>query len=261
MPVDNELDLSAYHSLPRLDVPSGVATSIALLGVMPKPSTPAIRKSAKKLREAVVALQKNWAQRSPSPQSTVDPRSSDKRVDNAWSALRTRLLAASWLPDDSFPIANESKAILDRVFPEGLSFLTLPYPSEWAESQKRLQQIDGENLAGRIDAIAGSEYLKELRDAHQEYGKAVQALLTRQEHASTNLLEPLRTLLRAMAAYVRQVVALVDEDDPATIATVRTALRPIDAFRQMAARRSSDAPIPEDTPPEASPTSPVPDVN
>lgn len=254
-------DPSPYARIPKLTVASAVAVSTALLSSVPKSAPAEVKSSARKLRAALVALKGAWKERVPQNKAPQDPRAADLRVDTAWGALHSRVESASWLPADKYPVAKSARRILDIVFADGLTFLTLPYPSEWAESERRLARIDSENLAADIDKVAGKEYLEELRAAHTAYGETVRAMLTKEEEISSNLLEPLRVLGRRLSAYSRKLLALADEDEPATIAMVESALRPLVVYRDMEARRAAGTAVTADPAlPPADPAAPTPEV-
>ena len=146
-------------------------------------------------------------------------------------------------------------------FPDGLTFLKLAYTAEWAESEKRLEQIDDGKLANELDAVAGPEFLAELRLAHKAYGEALG--VTKASPAAPQapaLLEPLRTVQAALAGYALQLAAWA-EADPAAVATVRKALRPLDDYRAAQARRGgADVPAPPEPPRPATPATPIPQL-
>src|SRR5262249_29973943 len=146
------------------------------------------------------------------------------------------------------------------ISPNDRGWLNAPYQVEWAESEKRLKKIDEENFAADTEALAGPEFFLEVRRAHKAYGIALGVTKPSQEAPEVNLADPLRAVARSIARYGVAVAGMVD-DDPATLAIVRKALRPIDDFREAQARRSADgtdAPAPAPAP--ATPTTPVPEV-
>jgi hypothetical protein len=171
-------------------------------------------------------------------------------------------------PTPSCPLPiSRARELLDATSPKDRQWLKLPFGAEWAESDKRLKRIDAEGLARDVDALAGPEFLVEVRSAHEAYGMALGITKPSEEVAAVKLAEPLRTLSRAIARYGLAVAAIVD-DDEASVAMARRALRPIDDHRDGQARRSSGgavAPAPGTTPPTTTtppvtPTTPVPEV-
>jgi hypothetical protein len=247
--MSEDFDPTPYVRPPVLDVASGVALGIALLTGMPKSAPDGARKAARKLRKGVEELQSAWAAsgRSSGPS---ERRPADIRVDKAWAALHARLDAYSSLPADEHPNARRAGELVDIIYPEGLQFLTLPYAMEWAEGEKRLKLIDEEGIGAEIDALAGPEFLAEVRKAHKIYGEAIGVTKPAGEEATVNLVDPLRSVGRAITEYALQLIPLAAESS-ASADVVRGALRPIDEHRSDAAHRAA---------PAASPTTPLPEI-
>jgi hypothetical protein len=235
-------DPAPYMRPPRLDVRQAVSLSIALLSALPKNAGPSTKKAARRLRSAAQDLQTAWShrQRAASPRPTEKVKA-DRRIDGAWGALKARLEAYGWLPADFYPRAPRAEELVASVFPTGLDFLTLPMNEEWFESNERLKRIKNENLDAEIDALAGPEFLVEVRAAHEQYG-AVLGITQAQSLPpdSTVLLGPLRAVVAAMGDYLLQIIASVDREAPETIESARKALLPVDRFREDALRRAAD---------------------
>jgi hypothetical protein len=252
----DEFDPTPYVRPPIVDVPSGVALGIALLSAAPKPAPPHVKSAAKKVHAETVALQAAWAKADGGPVQT-DKRKADMRIDNAWGILLDRLEAYASLPIEKFSKAARARVLIDTVS-KSREWLKMPYGAEWAESGKRLQKIDEEGLAPDIEALAGPEFLKEVRQAHKAYGIALGVTEAAPEALEINLSVPLRTLSRAIGRYGIAVAGMAD-DDPATLAMVRKALRPIDDYREAQARRTSSGGSEEPAAPKVTPTTPVPE--
>src|SRR5262249_18401445 len=124
-------------------------------------------------------------------------RAFDLDLDNAWGALKARLDALAELSTtDAGPDAIKAASLIAALFPDGLGFLKRPYAAEWAESDARLRRVDAEALAGDVDALAGSAFLRAVRRAHEAYGIALG--ITRAPDARqrpTDLASPQRELL------------------------------------------------------------------
>lgn len=255
----DEIDLSAYVRPPVLDVASGVALSAALLAAVQKDASEGVKKAAKKLRKDAQVLQEAWS-KSDAVTPTLDRRKVDTRVDNAWGMLLDRLEAYAHLPAATFPRATRARELVDAISPDR-QWLKLQYTAEWAESDKRIKRIDADGLLADIDALAGKEFMLEVRSAQAEYGLALGMEGPTAEAVEVNLAAPLRSVAAAIARYSRAVIGDLDEDDPASVRRTRIALRPIDEHRQGQARRASGggggAAEPEAAP---SPTTPLPDV-
>ena len=243
-------DSSPYQSIPNADVPSIIALVNKLLQLTPKKSTAEVKAAAKKMRFAVDALSEVFA--APAPIKSTTPaqkRLADTRIDRAWSALYRRVEACSMLPTEEYTDAKEAQGVLEGFFSEGLKFLTLPYEAEWAESNRRLQQIDADaDLAKTLTRLAGDLYLPEIRKAHTLYGDilGITAPAAKEESVSAALDIPLQSLRRAISQYLRAMVATVDEDEPNTVSGVVRALAPIVELRE---RKRSSSPVAPAQPP------------
>jgi hypothetical protein len=253
-PAAIEFDASPYVRAPRGSVPAIVGLSIKLLSAVPTHPPPGVRAAARRLRRATVALQERWAERERAPKpATLRP--FDIIDDNAWSALRGRIADYARLPVATFPKAARAAEIHDSLFPN-LGFLNLEYATQWSECEMRLKRIDAEGLAAEIDEIAGPEFLANVRAAHKQYGDALG--ITRRATEETevpNLARPLRAVCEAIAHYAVQVVAMRDPDqdaDGAMLRTIRTALKPLDEYREKTSRAGGTEPEP------ARPDTPVP---
>jgi hypothetical protein len=254
--MSDDFDPTPYVRPPQCDVASGFALGVALLSAVPKGAPENVRKAAKKLRTATVDLRQAWS--SSGRSAPMDKRPADIRVDKAWGALYSRLDAYASLPAGEHKRAKRAAELLDVIYPDGLQFLTLPYNAEWAEGEKRLKLIEEDELAEDIDALAGPEFLAEVRKAHRIYGEAIGVTRPAAEAKRANLVDPLRALGRAITQYALQVIAMVDDEKPESIALVKRALRPIDDHRADAAHRVARADK-EDQPPPAEETA-VPEV-
>lgn len=92
-----DFDASPYLRPPRLDVPQAFSLAVALLHALPKAADSGVRRSAKALRKATLALQVLWAARQrslPAPKPS-DKVTVDNRIDTAWGALKLRIKSSS----------------------------------------------------------------------------------------------------------------------------------------------------------------------
>jgi hypothetical protein len=262
--MNDDFDASLYVRAPVIDVGSGIALGIALLSALPKEAPADVKKSAQKLRKSVITLQGAW-EKAGDPIGLRDKRPADQATDNAWSCLHGRLSNYAYLPAAHHPKAARAQAIIDQLFPDGLTFLQLPYATEWAESEKRIARIDKTNLVNDIDVIAGAEFLDEVRRAHAEYGQALGITKAPKSEAPESLAEPLRALAKAIAQYALKLAGLAGDSDDA-LRMARAALRPIDEHRATTAKRAAsgdkgDKAEPSgEAPPPATPSTPVPEV-
>ncbi|MBI3182025.1 MAG: hypothetical protein HYZ28_07755 [Myxococcales bacterium] len=255
MPHDQEFefDPTPYMRPPVLGVADAVSLSVALLTAMPKNAGPGPRSEAKKLRKGALELQEAWGAREASA-AGEDPRPADTAVDRAWSWLHDRLAPCSALPKERHPRAARAQELLTKLFPDGLKFLTLTFTTEWAESKRRLDLIDKEHLETDLNALAGPEYLSEVKLAHKRYGEVLK--ITKPDGNTTvNLAKHLKEVTRVVPDYALQVIAEAKRSE-ITMAQAADALRPIDLFRANAASRAAGA----EKPLSSTPTTPIPEV-
>ncbi len=247
------IDPTLYLRPPRLDVASAISLGKMLKQARPADLPAPVRRVAKRLDDAVKALEGAWREggKAAAPKD-VDARRVDRRLDNLWSAVRDRVAAFGALPDGD-PLRERAERLAGVLFPEGLSFLLLPYLAQHAESQKRLDLIAGGGLEREVRALAGVRFLEELGRAHQEYGAALGITAARPEVApALRVAEPLREVQAALRAYTLQLLALAEGDEGAA-AGVREALRPIDVVRSASGRRGGGGVTNEPTPPVPEP--------
>ncbi|MEM9454642.1 MAG: hypothetical protein AAGF11_10720 [Myxococcota bacterium] len=274
-----DLDPAHYTRLPVLNVASGVSLGIALLAATDASLPEAVSEAAVVVRERVVQLQARWAeQREAERQPSNNARPADIRLDRAWSAVGRRLEP---LRSMAIPQAEQASALHSALFPTGLSFLTLAFAKQWAESQQRLDQIEQQGLTAALHQLVGEFVLDEVKAAHEAYGRVLGITDAKEAKAvPAKVAEALADLRDAMAVYCLQLVATAYAK-PDTAPLIRKALRPVDDLRAALKRRtnaqgrdeggSSDEPGAPDKPrspdepgspglPEVSPTTPVPEL-
>jgi CBS domain-containing protein len=253
MPAPQPLDLSLYVTAPRLSVPAAVSLGIALLSAAPKPAPQTVRRAATRLRESVLTLQQDWRrQLGAGLGSLVAPRDADSRVDRAMRAMSMRLEALTLLSASAGPDVEAAESAYQRLFPDGLRFLTLPYAQQWAHCDRLLSTLDeDEELAADVERLVGETTLAEVRAAQAAYGDALGITTARETTDAVSLAEPLDAVRNAIVSYALQVIAM-QSDDPSRLAAARKALAPIDELRAAQAtqgRRSESTP--------ATPTAPT----
>jgi hypothetical protein len=258
--MSESIAVSLYLRAPRLDVPAAISLGKMLKQAQPAGLPAPARRVAKRLGDAVKALEEAFREGGKAaPTKAVDVRRCDRRLDNLWSAVRDRLAAYRALSEGE-PTRTRAEGLVALLFPDGLSFLLLPYLSQHAESQKRLDLIAEGELDRELRALVGARFLDELGQAHQAYGVALGIAEALPEPAPTvSLLEPLRDVLAAVRAYTLQLVALAEADERARD-LVRAALRPIDVVRTAARRRSGGGSTNEPSLPEGDDESGEPSV-
>jgi hypothetical protein len=251
MPTPQSLDLAQYVIAPRLAVPSGVSLGIALLSAAPKPAPQVVRRSATRLRDSVVALQHEWRRHiAKGLVLLATPRQADTRLDRAVRAFSMRLEALTLLHAEAGSDVETAAKAHQRLFPEGLRFLTLPYSQQWAHCDRLLSALDDdEALAADVERLAGETTLGKVRAAQQVYGDVLGITTPRATAETVSLVAPLDAVREAIVGYALQIIAM-QSDDPSRLPAARKALAPIDELRaaQAAAARRPDgslaAPVP-----------------
>ncbi len=253
--MSESIDPSNYVHQPQLDVAGSLSFGKALLAAAPHGAGAAVVKAGKALHSSVVALAAAFNANAPQT-SVEDLRAFDQTLDHAWAAFDDRLSAYASLPTSSKSRAN-AVALRAEIFPDGMTFLKLNYPSEHAESEKRLAIVKSHEKD--FDVLVGEEFIASLRAAHAAYGKALGITEAKKEITeSVSLAEPLAAFRAAAGKYALQVLAFGDDEKHS--AAARKALAPVDAFRAitLAARggkrkAAAPAPLPPDAPAPAVP--------
>ena len=250
-------DIALYSRIPQGDVPTGIALGQATLSAAPKSPPADIKKALKLVDQELRNLKALWGERESQPRSGEDRRPYDQSLDGAWACLHDRLDALGRLPAARYPAAAESAQLRQDLFPEGLTFLRLPYEAEWAESQRRLDLIASKGWDADLVRLAGADFLTEVKRCHKDYGEVLGITKPlKSAPLEVNLSEGLRKLSAALSRYCVKLVASFDEDATADWQTaVLSALRPFDEQRAAQARRS----IPSSPTPTPIPPAPVPE--
>ncbi|MCX4242965.1 hypothetical protein [Paraliomyxa miuraensis] len=238
---------SAYTSVPTRNPATTLSLSRTLLAAAPRRPSTTVRKRLVKLRARATEMQAAWVDLSRPVPTVDDLRPFDFVLDRRWSAVRSRLEGCMQLGDDDQ--APRAERMVATLFATGLDFLKLPYTEQWAQSERRLAQIETDDLADELEALVGESYLPLLRQAHAAYGKAL-GITEAREAASepARVLEPLRALQAAIASYARAVVGEVDEDDEDDVKAVMQQLDPIRRARRTRAAGEPEPSEPFDVP-------------
>jgi hypothetical protein len=144
--------------------------------------------------------------------------------------------------------AEQAERVHALLFASDFDATRAPYP-EQAEYLIALERIiDQAELGPILDELIGGPFMPELRRASARY----QDMVTRRAAAArpdVNLHDILVELRVSIQNYLIALLAMIRDDDPTNVATIRRALRPVDALReQLAANnrsRSSSASEPE----------------
>lgn len=230
---DLSIDASRYTRAPRISAATGLSLGNQLIQNMPAAPLESIASAAARIARRVSLLSEAFGG---GPDTGARPHQVDPRIDRAWGSVEKRLRAADGLSEEVDRVDRERAAVLyAKFFADGLSFLTLEYMVEHAESEKRMAWIVGEVEADLI-RLVGANYITNLRAAHAAYGQAL-GITAPRDADEAKLAAPLRALSDAIANYSLQIVGWysnLDETAPdyaTSVAAVRKALAPIDKFR------------------------------
>jgi hypothetical protein len=219
--------------LPRFDAGGAVAVGDQLLAAAASRELPrSIVRARDTLADELGALRIAAAARSKA-MGGADPSvlaGADAVLDSCWNALFDWLTGFSKLPE-AMPQAQEARALLAELYPDGLSFILLPYELEWNQSELRLDLIAEIETGDRLRALGGQPFIDALVDSHRLYG----SLLGLSSHANpaeppvvvSSLRPALERFASALRNYALKVTALVEIDEPATAALAKALLEPL----------------------------------
>lgn len=239
-------DPSTYTRSPNVNITGGIALSRTLAEGCPKSAPPPVKRAAKKLIAAADAAHAAFVDRGRElgAVSGEDPRALDLSADTVWAAIAARLEAYSTLPVALYPRAAKAAELLAKLFgpTSKPAFLRDVYAMQWTAMAAVLKRIDDDGMQRDIDDLIGPEFLSEAKRIQPLYGAMVKGVLTREDGFGQNLATHTRAMQRAIVDYAIKMCATIDEDDPATVDVARTALRPIEQYRNNNAARRNAAP-------------------
>lgn len=237
------LNVEDLIQLPRFDAAGAVSLGERLLQVAnAEPELPRIILRAKEtLEDDLAALRSAAAARLAATAASGDPAllaDADRALDGCWTALFDWLTGFSKLPDGT-PQATDARALLTELYPDGLSFILLPYELEWSQSDLRLSRLAAASLGfgDRIRALGGQVFLDALQAAHAGYGKllGLPRAAARGSAAAPGtrpaVLQALESFASTLRNYALKVTAHVEVDDPGTGALAKRLLEPLLSWR------------------------------
>ncbi|MDI1483518.1 hypothetical protein [Polyangium sp. y55x31] len=148
----------------------------------------------------------------------------DRRVDKVGGALHDIL--AAWASMAEFvPEGQGALVALERLFPEGRSFVNLKVKEEWAAIATKLATVEREGLATHIAAIGAAPVLETLRQVHALYGSVIGT--TEAPEEAPEVRESRSALLDSIRDYVIQVAGTVKRGKPETAVRAEALLKPV----------------------------------
>jgi hypothetical protein len=249
MEPSQELDVTQYLRSINLNASTAVSLGRRLVTAQPQKPTPAIKASAAiQTTQDVETLAVAVSEHS-SADILFDTRPDRPSDDNGWGCLFDRLDAFARLPADALPQGRPRRRAARHPVPDGLKFLLLDYGAQYTQTDLRLARIKDDKLQPDLDAIAGPEFLAEVKRTHALYAEALGISKPR---AATPKRPDLRPLLQkvnqSISAYVVHLCSLYLSGTPAQQAEVRAALQPLDEERTRTTTRRAK--------PESDPTPP-----
>jgi hypothetical protein len=220
-------------ALPRLGVADAIAlaTNLESTAVPPKPVgkgkapkrptlTPSIKAALVEVRKAREALQKESAR---VPEKPIIVRQADLAEDTAVGALWDVLNGWARLPS-SVPGADAARRVIEKLFAEGVAFVTETVDREWAILEGKLHALDAETQAG-VALVGATPILQHLRTVHATYGDVIGVTSPRAFIVeSAQVRKKLDALREALRDYVVKVAASVDKKKLAATTARRDAL-------------------------------------
>ncbi len=158
-----------------------------------------------RLEAAVAELSEALA---PMPDAEALGRERDIDLDRAWSAFRNWTEGVLQQPDEVAPEIPKLRDLANRIFSEGLEFLTLTLEEEFVESRARLSVIEDEGYVPVVEALGGSWFLDTLREAQDALGEAIHVTDGTPKEVTSRVREPLDKLDHELRGWVVKVVAI-----------------------------------------------------
>ena len=129
------------------------------------------------------------------------------------------------------PQSSEGHALLAELYPDGLSFILLPYELEWNQSELRLDLIAESKMGDRLRALGGAPFIEALAESHHLSNSSSASPATRtppSRPSSYRACGPRSSASpRPSRNYALKVTALVEIEEPATAALAKALLEPI----------------------------------
>lgn len=173
-----------------------------------------------------------------SPSALKEPRLS---TCTAVSSLHGGLAAVASLSVEHGPEGPKAAEVVQRVFPDGTSFLRGDATAVWEGTGMVLQVIDAEGLGPAIDALVSPTLLRAVRATHVKLGHAVGVSGEMAPSVpSSALRDAMSRFTFAVAQYARALAGRVRHDDEASLAAFFSTLAPLDQVRVLGDKEEDD---------------------
>ena len=247
-----------YQRLPVVNTATTLTLARALRERTPSEVPAPVAKRVERLDAAIAEAEALFTEqrREQGPRPYGVAMQFDGGVDGLWTATHSRL--HSWsafehpgldpIADDESPLAalitegreraDRAQAMVERLFGEdGLRPMRSPFHEQAEHTGALVRLIQEDGLEDELAALIGPRLVKALLGLQPIYEQMVLDRLADPKDKLTGLRELRRRLRRRISDYVTQILALVDEDEPASLDFVVAALEPIVALREQVARR------------------------
>lgn len=234
-----------WIKLPVLTAEETVALATELVTVASEKKTlpESVVESVEELRETSGELAAELRKRV--QRGAVDSREAkdaDVAIDRAWSAVERWL--SGWMAVEEHPRHNDVAALYQRLFSNGLTFVTKSFKEEWTESSTRLAAIDEHQHDETFELLGGKIFLSRLRAAHDRYGDVLGITKTKEAPLTAPLVRATRdATLEAMREHVARITATVHRKKPESAALAEELLRPLTTWPT---RKRATAAVPQE---------------
>lgn len=153
-------------------------------------------------------------------------------VVSAWMGAYAIIDGRSRLPPGMGAPGDDARQLAANLFPNGLTLSKLDADGVWIESVRLLKHVDEEGLRKLFAKVVSPEMDQHIRDVTGALGDTI-GVTGEVEAApsSTAMAEALARLSRNVSIYGRQLVASLDESDPASLRRFQMAVQPLDQHR------------------------------
>lgn len=244
--------------LPRMNAEgcSAVGTKCVTVGRATKGLRGDVRDTLDELAESNDALRAALRARLRNASATgEDTQVADVVIDRAWGSFH------SWL--DGWRGCRYTKdpeavaALFAQVFSDGRSFLLLPYEQEWTASNTRLELLAQSETRALVHKLGGEPFLRDLQDAHKEYGRVLGiTVATPPSPSSTDddpaVREAYEQSLAALRSYVLAVSHTTSRMKSGGAELAARLLAPVNDWAPPTGKATQTAgePVPAPTPPD-----------
>jgi hypothetical protein len=254
-------DESPYRTAPQLPLHILVILVNALSKRMPESAPEFVQDSEKKMRDTAIKAAKAMVVRL--RESNEVSLTADLMLDNAMDGLFTLLRDGlrgyrayerpgldfllkepdyQGLLEDAREKARKAGELLIKLFGDGnLDMLKREFPEQAALMTNVINLIDEDQHEPDLLEVSGDELFPLIRRVHQEYLAMVDRRTTADSASKADLKAARHKLQRHIVGYAAMVLQMLDEEKPATLEIVETALRPMITMR---VGRSTTTPVP-----------------